>query len=112
MTAGAQFGPSRPLLGVWFDRQGRGLVVGANGQVFRSADAGRSWRSAARNLNNPDALHYNAIVADDRGELFVAGEAGTRIATAAVAVLAFATRLNPLWLLLAGGVLGFAGVIG
>lgn len=76
VTAGAQFGPSRPLLGVWFDRQGRGLVVGANGQVFRSADAGRSWRSAARNLNNPDALHYNAIVADDRGELFVAGEAG------------------------------------
>ena len=31
--------------------------------------------------------------------------------TALVAALAFATRLNPLWLLLAGGVLGFAGVI-
>ena len=31
--------------------------------------------------------------------------------TAAAAVLAFATRLNPVWLLLAGGVLGFAGVI-
>lgn len=31
--------------------------------------------------------------------------------TAAAAVLAFATRLNPLWLLLAGGALGFAGVI-
>lgn len=34
------------------------------------------------------------------------------LVTAAVAVLAFATRLNPLWLLLAGGLLGFAGVIG
>lgn len=32
--------------------------------------------------------------------------------TAGVALLAFATRLNPLWLLLAGGLLGFAGVIG
>jgi chromate transporter len=32
--------------------------------------------------------------------------------TAIVAAVAFATRLNPLWLLLAGGVLGFAGVIG
>ena len=32
--------------------------------------------------------------------------------TAVAAVLAFATRLNPVWLLLAGGVLGFAGVIG
>ena len=31
--------------------------------------------------------------------------------TAASAVLAFATRLNPLWMLLAGGCLGFAGVI-
>jgi chromate transporter len=31
--------------------------------------------------------------------------------TAAAAALAFATRLNPLWLLLAGGILGFAGLI-
>ena len=31
--------------------------------------------------------------------------------TAAAAVLAFATRLNPVWMLLAGGALGFAGVI-
>jgi chromate transporter len=31
--------------------------------------------------------------------------------TVAAAVLAFATRLNPLWMLVAGGVLGFAGVI-
>jgi chromate transporter len=31
--------------------------------------------------------------------------------TAASAVLAFATRLHPLWLLLAGGCLGFAGLI-
>lgn len=33
------------------------------------------------------------------------------LATLAAAVLAFATRLNPLWILLAGGCLGFAGVI-
>jgi chromate transporter len=31
--------------------------------------------------------------------------------TAAAATLAFATRLNPFWMLLAGGLLGFAGVI-
>jgi chromate transporter len=34
------------------------------------------------------------------------------LVTAASAVLAFATRLNPLWLLLAGGILGLAGLIG
>jgi chromate transporter len=33
------------------------------------------------------------------------------LVTAVSAVLAFATRINPLWLLLAGGCLGFAGVI-
>ena len=33
------------------------------------------------------------------------------LVTAVSAVLAFATRLNPFWLLLAGGCLGFAGVI-
>jgi chromate transporter len=31
--------------------------------------------------------------------------------TAVAAVVAFATRLNPLWMLLVGGCLGFAGVI-
>ena len=34
------------------------------------------------------------------------------LVTAAAAVVAFATRLNPLWLLVAGGLLGFAGLIG
>jgi chromate transporter len=33
------------------------------------------------------------------------------VLTLAVAAMAYATRLNPLWLLLAGGVLGFAGLI-
>ena len=33
------------------------------------------------------------------------------LVTGIVAVVAFATRMNPLWLLLAGGILGFAGVV-
>jgi chromate transporter len=33
------------------------------------------------------------------------------LVTAVAAALAFATRINPLWLLLAGGCLGFTGVI-
>jgi chromate transporter len=33
------------------------------------------------------------------------------LVTATAAALAFATRLNPLWLLVAGGCLGFAGII-
>jgi chromate transporter len=34
------------------------------------------------------------------------------LVTVAAAALALTTRLNPLWLLLAGGLLGFAGVVG
>ena len=34
------------------------------------------------------------------------------LVTAAAAAVASATRLNPLWLLLAGGLLGFAGLVG
>jgi chromate transporter len=33
------------------------------------------------------------------------------LVTAVAAVVAFATRLNPLWMLLAGGIIGFAGLI-
>lgn len=33
------------------------------------------------------------------------------LVTAVAAALAFATRLHPLWLLLAGGILGFAGLV-
>ncbi|RJF69193.1 chromate transporter [Rhodopseudomonas palustris] len=37
---------------------------------------------------------------------------GAALVTIAVAVVAGATRVNPLWLLIGGGVLGFTGVIG
>jgi chromate transporter len=33
------------------------------------------------------------------------------LTTAIAAILAFATRLNPFWMLAAGGILGFAGLI-
>jgi len=45
------------------------------------------------------------ILADLRSDLDGA------LVTAMSAALAFATRLNPLWMLLAGGCVGFAGVI-
>ena len=36
---------------------------------------------------------------------------GAGLMTVAAAALAFGTRLNPLWMLVAGGILGFAGVV-
>ena len=46
------------------------------------------------------------ILAQTSDRSWVAG-----LITVSAAVLAFATRLNPLWMLLAGGALGFAGLI-
>jgi photosystem II stability/assembly factor-like uncharacterized protein len=76
VIAGAQFGPSRPLLGAWFDNERDGYVVGANGQILVTRDGGRNWRSLGNALNNPDALHYNAIGGGAAGQKIIAGEGG------------------------------------
>lgn len=74
--AGAEFGPSRPLLGLWFRGASEGLAVGAFGQMFHTSDGGKSWVSRGGRISNPDGFHYNAITALDDGSLMVAGEAG------------------------------------
>ncbi|HYG91369.1 MAG TPA: YCF48-related protein [Azospirillum sp.] len=74
--AGAEFGPSRPLLGVWFRTPDDGFVVGSYGQIFRTRDGGRTWASLGGAVNNPDGLHYNAIIAAPSGALLIAGEGG------------------------------------
>ncbi len=76
VIAGAQFGPSRPLLGALFNNEHDGYVVGANGQILVTKDGGRNWRSQGNTLNNPDALHYNAIAGGAAGQKFIAGEGG------------------------------------
>ncbi len=74
--AGAEFGPSRPLLGVWFRTAEDGFVVGSYGQIFRTRDGGGTWQSLGRALDNPDGLHCNAITAAPSGALLIAGEGG------------------------------------
>lgn len=74
--AGAKFGPSRPLFGVWFRDESEGLVVGAFGQLFHTSDGGRSWTLWSERIDNPDNLHLNAISAAPGGALLIAGEAG------------------------------------
>ncbi|PRC91149.1 WD40/YVTN/BNR-like repeat-containing protein [Solimicrobium silvestre] len=76
IQAGAKFGPSRPLLGVWFKNADEGYVVGAYGQFFHTLDGGLHWESLANRINNPDGLHYNAISATPSGALLISGEGG------------------------------------
>jgi photosystem II stability/assembly factor-like uncharacterized protein len=74
--AGSRFGPSRPLLGVWFKDESQGIAVGAFGQVFHTADGGQTWALWGNRIDNRDSLHYNAIVGTARGALLIAGEGG------------------------------------
>jgi len=76
IEAAAKFGPSRPLLGVWFRDAKAGYAVGAYGQAFRTADGGASWTSMGAALPNPEGLHYNAIAGGPENLLAIAGEAG------------------------------------
>lgn len=75
-AAGGEFGPSRPLLGLWFHTPDDGFVVGSYGQIFRTRDGGERWESLGSALNNPDGLHCNAIAATPTGVLLIAGEGG------------------------------------
>lgn len=74
--AAAKFGPSRPLLAVWFRNASEGLAAGAYGLLLRTRDGGRQWTLASDALANPDGYHLNAITATPAGTLLIAGEAG------------------------------------
>lgn len=70
------FGPSRPMLDVYFSDAQQGWVVGAFGQVFRTRDGGGHWSYEGDALPNPDGLHCNRVTRLPDGSLAVAAEAG------------------------------------
>jgi photosystem II stability/assembly factor-like uncharacterized protein len=74
--AAGKFGPSRPLLAVWFRNASEGWAVGAYGQALHTRDGGAHWLSAASRIPNPEGLHYNAISQGADGTLLIAGEGG------------------------------------
>jgi photosystem II stability/assembly factor-like uncharacterized protein len=76
IEAAAKFGPSRPLLGVWFRDAKTGYAVGAYGQAFRTVDGGVHWNSMGAGLGNPEGLHYNAVAGGPGNVLAIAGEGG------------------------------------
>lgn len=75
IAAGAEAGPSRPLLDVWFRNAREGWVVGAYGIVLHTVDGGSTW-SYLSGLENPDRLHLNTVLGLANGDLLIAGEGG------------------------------------
>ena len=69
-------GPEQALLGVLFEDARNGWVCGSFGSLLRTRDGGASWQSAMQDIDNPKALHLNAIV-QASGALLIASEQGT-----------------------------------
>ncbi|MDF5910530.1 YCF48-related protein [Pseudomonas aeruginosa] len=73
--AGIESGPARPLLDVWFRDAQQGWAVGAYGILVHTRDGGKSWEFVST-LENPERLHFNAVLGLRDGSLVVAGEGG------------------------------------
>ncbi len=74
--AGAEFGPARPLFGLLISDTSHVTAIGSFGQIFHSADAGKTWESWGARIENSEGFHYNDITRLSDGALLIAGEAG------------------------------------
>lgn len=68
-------GPSKPFLDIYFFDDKNGLLIGAFGLIFATADGGESWQPALDRISNPKGKHLYAIQATGN-ECFIAGEQG------------------------------------
>lgn len=69
-------GGTQPFLGLHFENERAGFVVGTFNRIFRTEDGGRSWLPWMDRTDNPDGLHFNAV-AGRGGNVYLAGEQGT-----------------------------------
>lgn len=72
-----EFGPSQPLLDVWFKNENEGFVVGSYGDIFRTIDGGKEWQVHRHAISNPNNFHYNSIKSAPSGLLYLVGERGS-----------------------------------
>ncbi|MFV8817747.1 YCF48-related protein [Haliea sp. E17] len=66
-----------PLMSVWFSGADQGWAAGAFGTLLRTSNGGRHWDDWSWKVNNPDELHFNGVVGDGEGNLYLASEWGT-----------------------------------
>jgi len=71
-----EIGPVDPFLDVLFVSVNRGFAVGAYGMIYRTEDAGTSWRALYGGIENIDRYHYYSLAQTEDGLLYLSGEAG------------------------------------
>lgn len=69
-------GPSKPFIDVHFFDDRNGLVIGAFGLIFSTADGGQTWQPAFDRFSSPTDRHLYSIQVTGN-ECFIAGEQGT-----------------------------------
>lgn len=68
-------GGTQPFLGLYFENERVGYVVGTFNRIFYTADGGSTWVPWMDRTDNPDGLHFNAV-AGRGGNVYLAGEQG------------------------------------
>jgi photosystem II stability/assembly factor-like uncharacterized protein len=68
-------GPWKPLLDLWFDADGHGIVIGVFGTILSTDDGGQTWQSISDHISNPDGFHYKNIT-QAGSVLIIGGEIG------------------------------------
>jgi photosystem II stability/assembly factor-like uncharacterized protein len=68
-------GPDKPFLDMHFFDRKRGFVIGAYGLIFATADGGETWSPWMDRLDNPKALHFNALAVQGQ-RILIVGEQG------------------------------------
>ncbi|MDS1311603.1 MULTISPECIES: WD40/YVTN/BNR-like repeat-containing protein [Marinobacter] len=76
MQSDLDIGPVNPLLGVWFEDDQHGFVIGAYGMILRTEDGGRTWSDWASQIQNAQNFHLNGMARITGGALVIVGEAG------------------------------------
>jgi photosystem II stability/assembly factor-like uncharacterized protein len=56
-----QDGPEQPWLGAWFENEQHGFISGAFNLMLETRDGGQTWIPWTHRVDNPEALHLNAI---------------------------------------------------
>lgn len=68
-------GGTQPFLGLHFENERVGYVVGTFNRIFRTEDGGSTWTPWMERTDNPDGLHFNAV-AGRGANVYLAGEQG------------------------------------
>ena len=68
-------GPVNPFLGVYFENENSGYVVGAFNLIFHTENGGKTWEPWFDRTDNPMGLHFYAVKTVGK-DLYISGEQG------------------------------------